>query len=257
MGHDVHAATRPAGAERVSRRWLIRLVVAPSALAWLALAVIGAEPFGRYFRHQRLASSRGSAPLVLLGWIVMIAAMMVPTTVPLLASLRRLVSDQPHPDRLLVDAVLGYVAVWTLVGGLAVVGDTMLHALATRAVPAGGDPLIAAGVLAVAGIYQFTPWKRRCRSCCHAPAEFVEAHWSGGDPTWAAFSLGAAHGWYCVGCCSSLMLTMFALGMGNVVWMLAFGAVIAIEKNVPRARVLSPLLGIGLITGAFVVLAAR
>ena len=46
-----------------------------------------------------------------------------------------------------------------------------------------------------------------------------------------AFELGARHGAFCVGCCWALMLLMFAVGAGNIGWMLALGAVMAIEKN--------------------------
>jgi predicted metal-binding membrane protein len=44
--------------------------------------------------------------------------------------------------------------------------------------------------------------------------------------------LGAHDGLFCVGCCWALMLLMFALGMGNLGWMLLLGAVMAIERNV-------------------------
>ena len=41
-----------------------------------------------------------------------------------------------------------------------------------------------------------------------------------------SFKLGVHHGVFCVGCCWSLMLLMFIVGMGNVAWMLLLGAVI-------------------------------
>ncbi len=39
------------------------------------------------------------------------------------------------------------------------------------------------------------------------------------------------HGLFCVGCCWSLTLVMFALGAGNLGWMLVLGAATAVEKN--------------------------
>jgi predicted metal-binding membrane protein len=50
------------------------------------------------------------------------------------------------------------------------------------------------------------------------------------------------------------MLLMFAVGAGSVGWMLALGAVMAIEKNAPWGRRLSAPLGVGLIlwSGAIV-----
>jgi predicted metal-binding membrane protein len=54
------------------------------------------------------------------------------------------------------------------------------------------------------------------------------------------------------------MLLMFAVGVGNVAWMLALGAVMAIEKNLPWGRQISTplgitLLGLGALTAAFAV----
>ena len=43
------------------------------------------------------------------------------------------------------------------------------------------------------------------------------------------------------------MLLMFVIGIGNLGWMLALGAVMAIEKNMPWGRRISAPLGAGLI----------
>jgi predicted metal-binding membrane protein len=50
-----------------------------------------------------------------------------------------------------------------------------------------------------------------------------------------------------VGCCWALMLLMFAVGVGNVAWMLVLGAVMAVEKNLPWGRKLSGPLGVALL----------
>ena len=55
-----------------------------------------------------------------------------------------------------------------------------------------------------AGLYQLTPFKNACLSHCRSPAEFIAAHWRPGP--WGAWRIGLAHGAYCVGCCSLLML---------------------------------------------------
>ena len=65
--------------------------------------------------------------------------------------------------------------------------------------------------------------------------------------------LGLDHGLYCVGCCWAIMLLMFVVGTGNVGWMLALGAVMAVEKNLPGGRRLSGPLGLALIAWAGVV----
>jgi predicted metal-binding membrane protein len=51
-----------------------------------------------------------------------------------------------------------------------------------------------------------------------------------------------------------LMVLLFAVGMGNVGVMLAFGLFMALEKNVPRVRRLTPAVG-ALLVGAGVAIA--
>jgi predicted metal-binding membrane protein len=51
------------------------------------------------------------------------------------------------------------------------------------------------------------------------------------------------------------MLLMFAVGIGNVGWMLVLGALMAIEKNMPWGRKLSAPIGVALLCwGALVLL---
>jgi predicted metal-binding membrane protein len=78
-------------------------------------------------------------------------------------------------------------------------------------------------------------------------------HWQGRGDRSHAFWLGAHHGLFCLGCCWSLMLLMFAVGMGNLGWMLLLGAVMAIEKNLPWGRGFSASVGIVLLCGGLAV----
>ena len=90
---------------------------------------------------------------------------------------------------------------------------------------------------------------------CRAPLSFVVQHWRGGGEGGQALLLGAHHGAFCVGCCWALMLLMFAVGTGSLGWMLALGAVMAIEKNLPWGRHFSAPLGAVLLSwGTLIVL---
>ena len=133
-------------------------------------------------------------------------------------------------------------------GVAAHLADWVLHEIFER-----GDWLQAnawvfgAGPLILAGAFQFTALKYRCLEKCRAPLSFITSHWRGGREALQAFRLGVDHGLFCVGCCWALMLLMFAVGTGNVGWMLALGAVMALEKNMPWGRRLSAPLGVGLL----------
>src|SRR2546429_200091 len=95
------------------------LIVALSAAAWAALAVWSASPYGRYLDHGGwgdpglLAALCRSVPqgelvipalLYASAWLLMIAAMMLPTTLPLLGIFSRITASRPDAGRLLLGA---------------------------------------------------------------------------------------------------------------------------------------------------------
>ena len=86
--------------------------------------------------------------------------------------------------------------------------------------------------LLAAGIYQFSPLKNRCLMLCRSPAAFLSAHWRRGPA--GALRMGVEHGFYCVGCCWSLMLLLFVGGIMNLVWIAGLAIFVLLEKLLPR-----------------------
>jgi predicted metal-binding membrane protein len=109
--------------------------------------------------------------------------------------------------------------------------------------------IIGATTLGLAGIYQFTPLKYHCLTKCRSPMTFIMEHWQGKHEQTQAFKLGVNHGIFCIGCCWTLMLVMFAFGLGNVGWMFILGTVMAAEKNLSWGKRLSAPLGVTLLSG--------
>jgi predicted metal-binding membrane protein len=103
--------------------------------------------------------------------------------------------------------------------------------------------IVGALVLGAAGAFQFSALKYHCLDKCRTPLSFVIEHWRGTAARRQALLLGVHHGLFCVGCCWAIMLLLFVVGTGSVGWMLALGAVMAIEKNAPWGRRLSTPLG--------------
>ena len=186
--------------------------------------------------------------LYLLGWILMTAAMMLPTTLPLLEIFRRLIMRRPDRWQLMIEVITGYLSVWLVFGIAAHSADWLLHQAVERSpwLDTNGW-VIGAGTLLLAGGFQFTGLKYRCLDKCRAPLSFVMEHWRGRHEHRNALLLGIHHGVFCVGCCWALMLLMFAVGIGNVGWMLALGALMAMEKNMPWGRKLSAPVGVALL----------
>ena len=243
------------------RRFFLALMGSLITLAWLVLWVWEHSPYARYLDHNQLGAFDLSAGGVLIpavlyvaGWTLMTVAMMLPTTLPLLAIFRRLTSNREDRARLMVLLILGYLGVWLTFGVVAHLADWLLHESVERSVWLTANAwVIGAGTLAVAGGFQFTRLKYRCLDKCRAPLSFVTQYWRGSHEHWNSFLLGVHHGVFCVGCCWALMLLMFGVGIGNVGWMLGLGAVMAIEKNMPWGRKISTPLGLILIAwGLFI-----
>ncbi len=233
-------------------RLFIAVLLAVVALAWLSLWVWGQSPYARYLDHEALTDVAGEDVALLVffvaGWTLMIFAMMLPTTLPLMAMFNNMVRDRPGHLRLVALLILGYLGVWAGFGVLIHLADILVHEGAEQIGWLEANYwAIGAGTLILAGVYQFTPLKYHCLDKCRSPFSFIAGHWSGGNEAAQALRLGAGHGLFCVGCCWPLMLLMFGVGAGNIGWMLVLGSVMAIEKNMPWGRRLSAPLGVGLV----------
>jgi predicted metal-binding membrane protein len=239
------------------RSLFLPILAALVALAWIVLWLWERSPYAILLDHSQMrALCLSSGPLgvlnlYVLGWVLMIAAMMLPTTFPLLEMFRRLTQQKADQVLLMSLLVAGYLAVWLGFGIAAHTADWLVLTAFDRIDPLGRYAwAIGAGVLALAGLFQFSGLKYRCLEKCRTPLSFVTRYWREQGGRTGAFLLGVRHGAFCVGCCWALMLLMFAVGAGNVGWMLALGAVMAIEKNLPWGRRLSPVLGLGLLSWA-------
>lgn len=242
-----------------TRRPLVVAVVGLSALAWLALWLWGQSPYSRFLGHHDLGAVRGNGALMLVfvaGWVVMVVAMMLPTSLPLIVMFNTMTRQRPDRRRLAALLIGGYLLVWTLFGVAVYAGDAALHRVieANEWLEANAWRLGALALI-LAGVYQFTPLKHMCLEQCRSPLSFITTHWHGRDEARSSFALGAHHGLFCVGCCWSLMLLMFAVGAGSLGWMLVLGAVMAVEKNVSWGRRLVAPLGLALIACGVIALA--
>jgi len=233
------------------------------ALAWLTLAVWERSPYGRYLDHgewlqtgfaANICHALPAGPVLLpalfyiAGWVLMTVAMMLPTTLPLLAIFARMTAGRTDRALLLTLVIVGYLSIWTAFGLVAHVADMGLHAvIAGNEFLSFNGWLVGVIVLAIAGIFQFSRFKYRCLDKCRTPFSFVNEHWRGHAERRQSFLLGVHHGVFCVGCCWAIMLLMFLVGAGSVGWMLAIGALMAMEKNVTWGRRLSAPLGVGLL----------
>ena len=227
-----------------------RPVLVAIGLAW-ALAVV-AELTGTAGAFHHDALIEGGLPLwaalalFLLAWQAMVAAMMLPSSLPLIGLFEAASAKQEHPRIVRAVFLAGYVAVWTGFGALAFVGDLGVHRTVDAVPWLDGHPwLISGGVLALAGLFQFSDLKDRCLSKCRMPGPYLLSHYRRGVR--GAFRLGLSHGLFCLGCCAALMLVMFAAGVAVLWWMAALTAVMVYEKTGRHGRTLTPIVGFALL----------
>jgi predicted metal-binding membrane protein len=166
-------------------------------------------------------------------WVVMMAAMMLPSVAPTVALYSRLTRKRSPLAPLLFTA--GYLLTWTAAGLLAFAVGAAL-----AAVP--GDPFawdsagstLAGATLVVAAGYELTPLKDVCLGKCRSPLGLLLGSWRDGPA--GAVRMGLRNGAWCVGCCWALMAALFALGVMSIVWTAVVAAVIALEKTLPWRR---------------------
>jgi len=238
-------------------------VISWAALFWLHRVSAGHHAHGHgsasllFFGGQAIGSLLEWVILFLAGWLLMTAAMMFPTTLPLVRLFRRLISGRTRQGSMLTLLLAGYISVW-LAFGLVV---SVLGVAASRWMPwlisAEAGRSLGPFLFLVAGVFQFVPLKRHCLDMCHSPLDMHFGHWEESRPMRGSFLLGIRHGFACVGCCWALMLLMFAGGSSHLIWMLALTLAIVAEKNLPFGRRMVMPLGALLLSGAVISLISR
>ncbi|HEX6499558.1 MAG TPA: DUF2182 domain-containing protein [Micromonosporaceae bacterium] len=194
--------------------------------AWAAVVVLHTTGHHHLATHQEVFESpnpSGELAAFFAAWLLMVAAMMLPTVLPVVRSL------PTGAVRFLV----GYVAAWTGFGVVALAGDTAVHRLVDSWAWLGDHPqLVAAGVLLAAGIYQLSPLKRH---------HLDNVRRAGAGRRYTAS---------CLACCGGLMLVMFAVGVGSLGWMVVLTAAMITEKVLPAGYRLARVLGAALVGAA-------
>jgi predicted metal-binding membrane protein len=181
-----------------------------------------------------------SALLLLASWQTMTAAMMLPSSLPLIRYFLDASRDVPGRGAALTLFLMAYFFVWTAFALVAFTGDMALHRIVESRPSLDLHPQIISATLAAAALYQLTPLKDACLRACRHPAAYLLRHYRRG--ALGGWRLGFGHGLFCVGCCWALMLVMFAVGVAHLAWMGALALIMLIEKTLPAGdRLVRPM----------------
>ena len=213
---------------------LVALLLALAAAAWVAtgdrMSGMDAGP----------GTDLGGLGWFVVAWVLMMAAMMLPSLAPAVLAHARIEAGHPgarriRPPGATAAFVAGYLGAWTLAGLL---GYLVVEGV--RSLDAGflawdeAGPYVAGGVILSAALYELTAAKEAFLSRCRSPRTLA-GRWRPGGL--GALRMGIEHGGLCVGCCWALMAALFALGVMSNGWMVFVAALIAAEKLLPWQRI--------------------
>ena len=186
-------------------------------------------------------------------WVVMMVGMMIPTAMRAVLIYATVVNRADRSGSPVVQTywfVAGYVVIWSIFSLGATVFQWALDqggVLSPTMVIA--SPKLGAGLLIIAGLYQFTPWKDTCLKHCQSPAMFIAMQYKPGRI--GALRLGTYHGGYCLGCCWVLMGLLFLGGVMNLIWIAAIAGFVLLEKLLPPSLRTVPLTGSLMVVSGF------
>jgi len=203
----------------------------PMVAALVVLAVAGAAWAAMVHHSRAMAGMEGmDMGLGPIGpfaatWVVMMAAMMLPSAVPVVLEFAR--TAERRRGWPIATGVLAatYLGVWLLFG-------VVCYALCTAArMPWPNQEVVVGLALVLAGAYSVSPIKRasqaRCRELCalHGPLPFNLLR--------SAAVAGARYGLSCLGCSAALMVAMVLLGMSSLRWAVILSIIVLVYKLAP------------------------
>jgi predicted metal-binding membrane protein len=203
----------------------------PMVAALVVLAVAGVAWAAMVQQSRAMAGmDMGLGPIESFAatWVVMMAAMMLPSAIPVVVEFARTAERRRGwPVATGVLAVI-YLGVWLVFGVVCYAIYTTLR------MPWPNQPMVVGLALTLAGVYSLSPIKRasqaRCRELCalHGPLPFNLMR--------SAAVAGVRYGLSCIGCSAALMVGMVLLGMSSLWWAMFLGLVVLIYKVAPPLR---------------------
>ncbi len=219
-------------------------LAAVTVAAWIAFLAQTASPSSMAMNTMSTGPDLAGAAGFIGAWVVMMAAMMLPSAAPLILLYRAAGPGGRAANT--VPLVAGYLLAWAGFGVVVYAAQQALGVVFLSS-PRLGDarPYAVAGIVAIAGIYQFTPLKQACLRQCRSPLDFLMHRWRSAG-AFDACRLGVEHGAYCVGCCWGLMAVLVIAGAMSLLWVVLIALIVFMEKLMPFGERGAQLTGAGL-----------
>lgn len=163
--------------------------------------------------------------IFLLGWQLMLLAMMLPALLALLSTFYTHYQRYRYAQTIFL---IGYSTAWTLFALAAFIGDTLLHTIIQQWWWLYMHPQwIGALLLCIAGIFQWSSLKQRYILRCATTESLLRAEQERQQGSF--WQQGWRYGIWDIGCNWALMLVMVGLGMRSLLTMALLSAIMWIE----------------------------
>ena len=176
-------------------------------------------------------------------WTVMMAAMMLPSLVPVLWRHHqvRVGAGEPRAGWLTAIAGASYFSVWALFGVLVFAMGAALASVAMREPALARAAPIAAGVVVlIAGVLQFSRWKAHHLECWRAARGDGRTMATDAPTAWRH---GVRLGIHCITCSLGPTAVLLVMGVMDVGAMAVIGAAITVERVAPRGERIARVTG--------------
>jgi predicted metal-binding membrane protein len=212
---------RDAGQELAKPLVAALVVLAVAGVAWVAMVHHSRSMAGMDGMDMGLGPIESFAVM----WVVMMAAMMLPSAIPVVLEFARTAERRRGWPIATGVLAVTYLGVWLLFG-------VVCYAIYTAlGMPWPTQAVVVGLALVLAGVYSVSPMKRasqaRCHELCalHGPLPF--------NLMKSAAVAGVRYGLSCLGCSAALMVAMVLLGMSSVGWAVIVGIVVLVYKLAP------------------------
>jgi len=220
-------------------------LVSVSAVAWSATVEQAHSMRGMVMDYRDLAGMGAVEFLAM--WTTMMAAMMLPTIVPMVLSHHAVALRRGQGALSTLAFVTGYMLIWSAIGIAMWLAYQVFAQWGDDAAQSQWLSTLAGATLYLAGSYQGTRWKQRCADMCRTPLTFVVIHHSYRGVR-DALRAGVVHGGYCLGCCWAAMIVLVVVGLTNLLGMAILFVLFLVEKNWEHGRAVAYVAGIGMMT---------
>ena len=190
---------------------------------------------------------------IFLMWIIMGAAMMVPTVIPVLVTYKDINSSSKNNIYGFWVLTLGFLIIWVFFALFISILQLILQSINILSLEGTIlNPFFSSILLCLAALYQFSSIKNNCLKKCRSPLLFFMQYWHNNN--YSLLLIGLRVGIFCLGCCWLLMTLGFVGGTMNFFFMGLGTILMTLEKLSKTGNHLNNVIALLLLSASFYIM---